>query len=165
MTETPKWEDYERLAAKLAWEKVNGNPYLEFDELMGQAHLAFCIARDKWNPPRGKFSTIFTWWCRDQMGKAGRMLNHLPLDEALNEHDGTSPQASLEFQERLRSLGKEARAVVNMVLNSPHELANFTFRTSVKPSITTVRAYFRACGWTTYKVEKAFKEIRTMLSL
>lgn len=160
------WEDYEKMAMRMAWGKVRKNPRLDFEDLMGQAHVAFCIAREKWDPDKGRFSTLFHWQLMDQMGKqAIKQLGHMPIEEALGVMDEQpSPEERASFLQEVECrLSDEAKIMVRMILGSPAELANWTFKTTVRVTKTTIAQYFRAAGWRHQAIQSCFNEIRSML--
>jgi len=165
----PQYSDYIDLIRHEAWKRVRYNPFVAFEELVSQGHLAFAKATETWNPAKGKFSTHLTWQCRDYMGRVQGCRNYseeVSLDEpeALQVPDpAVGPYEETKFRSGVAALSQEALEVVRLVLNIPWELVDWTIRW-VRPSKGSIRQYLRSVGWSHGKIDRAFNEIKAMLA-
>ena len=159
------------LARKLAW-SFHHTTGLEFEDLYQEACLAYCWAeRDSNYDPRKAAFTSFAYMC---------MRSHLcnivtkcradasrrfPTDTIalLNDWEAIdnapAPDEELEFREQLGELSKEARFVIRLVFESPHEYLCLTSREAQ----AKIRQYLRDQGWSWVDIQKTLKEIKGLL--
>ena len=173
MTKTqdqPQYKDYLNLIRKEAWKRIKYNPQLDFEELVSHGSLAFTKAIETWDPAKGKFSTHLVWQCRDFMGRVQGCRNYceeiVSMDEpeALEAPDpGPGPYEEAKFRAGVGGLSKEALEVVWLILNIPWELVDWTTRW-VRPSQNSVRQYLRSLDWGHARIDRAFTEIKIMLT-
>lgn len=156
---------YQRMIAKAAWQRVERNRNLDLQELISEGNLAYCEARESFDPDLGAFSTHLTWRLRHRLGKANEMAicydNHTEaLDDMAERADPTEGGGG--FQTALDGLGAEAKEVASLVLGSAGELCDFTC-SSVKVTVGRLRKHFRSLDWPHLKINAAIDEIRMML--
>jgi hypothetical protein len=158
---------YQNLIRQKAWARVRSNPALDFQELCSEGNLAYCEALQTHDPARGQFSTHLTWRLKHRLGRANSRAidqdNHTTaLDEAFQVPD---PSCSLEagsFRAGVEGLGAEAREVVDLILGSAGELADFT-ASSVKATRGHIRDYLKSLKWPGRKIDEVIGEIKNML--
>ena len=70
---------------------------------------------------------------------------------------------AIAFKLGIDRLGKEAKEVLRLIWACPGELADFTIE-QADISQTSIRMYMRSCGWTHHKINRAFKQIKSLLT-
>jgi hypothetical protein len=158
---------HQKLIYERAWRRIAQNPNLDFQELLSEGNLAYCEALQTHDPAKGRFSTHLVWRLRHRLGKANARAidldNHtMPLDEAMEIPDPSCSLESSSFQAGVEGLGAEAREVINLILGSAGEFANFTC-SSVKATRGHIRDYLRNLKWPGRKIDTVFNEIKGML--
>lgn len=164
---TKHFVQHQNLIRKAAWQRVRQNPNLIFEELEAEGNLAYMEAVETYDPDKGKFSTHLTWRLRHRLGKANsRAIDHdnhtTALDEAANVPCRQSSIESSSFSRALEGLGAEARQVVNLILGSAGEFADFT-AVPVKVTRGHIQDYLRGWGWKWAKINDVMGEIKEML--
>ncbi len=74
----PRYEDYKKLIYQKAWQ-YHQKTGIEFDELVGVANLAYAKALNKFDPDRGKFSTLL--WHSIVNAFKSYMKNHFRYEQ------------------------------------------------------------------------------------
>lgn len=167
-----KYEDYQDLIRKAAWERILRNPDLDYDELMSSGYTAFEKARESWDTTQGKFSTWLTWKCRDYMGRVEQEQKKnnerypISLDDPEAcpnlQYEGPGQYEHTRISQALATLSQEALQVVHMLFTIPEELVDWT-TIYMKISKTSIRRYLHSLGWKPKKINRAFSKIERML--
>lgn len=77
--------------------------------------------------------------------------------------DRPGPYEGAKFRAGVAGLSQEAMEVVWLVLSIPWELVDWTIRW-VRPSQGSVRQYLRSLGWGHARIDRAFAEVKMMLT-
>jgi len=163
------YNDYVDLIRNEAWRRLKKNPDLDYDDLVGQGNLAFCLASKTWNPTKSAFSTHLWWTIRDQMGKIEKKQNPSILHENIDDYENLpnetmpSPDRTFSFRNAINSLSKDAREIIKLILLTPEELCDFTLP-HVTVTITNTKKYLRNNNnWRWETINTAINEIKLML--
>lgn len=165
-----RYQDYINLIRSEAYKRVNYNPLVDLDELMGRGHVAFVFALRTWDPAIAEFSTHL-WWqiqaaMKDVQGLRNFIESTVPwsdaLDEVIGDPQATCPYEFTRFRAGLSSLSQEALEVVWIVLNAPEEFTDWA-KSAIRPHRRNLRRCLQRLGWKHPKINKAFKEIIIML--
>ncbi len=171
------------LIRKIAWSYVRRYPGADFDDLFGEACLAYLEARGRYNPDKAKEST-FIWHVvnnhlKDFIGGIRRRVEVEILTDADNllmdsEEMGTafplrdpvpSPEQVLLTEERWNEtkagLSAEALRVCDIALNGKE-----IYLPMDKPKLCRgiLRRALREIGWKWEKIWNAFRELKAAFS-
>lgn len=187
-----KFEDYEKLVYKIINHFLYMSPLPKTDfleDLFSQSQLIFSKCIIDWNPSKTKFSTFFTsclrrelrWYIVDEYKityipiKENDLLNTIYKKEGkwIKKENGYNPNISplndVFFKMKLNNLSKEAKEIVNNVLEpSPQILylisTRYKKRKNYKITKNLLQKYFHgSLKWSYKNIELAFKEIEYML--
>lgn len=162
------YEKYEKLVHALAW-KYSRAYNVDYDDLVGCGHIGYMKALKSFDESRGcKFSTHLVHKIKGEIRKtlqprAGTLAEDMKaeLDERLPDNN-SHMERRLQFIEALQGMGKEAQEVVEIILESPAELFDWTAGV-VKITIKNLREYLRYNGWSNRAINSAFNEIKNTL--
>lgn len=164
--DTPKYQDYEGLIMRHAL-SFNASTGLSVDELMAEGRLYFTKALSKWDPSRGKFSTLLVWYLRSEMinwakGEAKRRAE-IPTDPDLLEvAGGDMTVRSILFREELQLLGHDAQIVARIVYTTPTEIVNAVRRYGDGSILTHITRWLKKQGWKEPRILAAYDELREL---
>lgn len=157
------YQKYKNLLASRAWHWHRCNPHIEFEDLLGEAGLAFCICQTKFDPERGtKFST-FLHHCVNNalhlyvMRNVSRFADEVDL---LPDRDPSS-EALLQFKQWASGLSAEAQFICRCIWETPAELVEMAMGSSNPKNTRRILAkYLRERGWKWRSIFNAFTEIK-----
>lgn len=174
----PSYEEYKKMVYDLAWKQLKINPSLELNEMVAEANLAFCDARETWDPSKGCFSTHLWWKIRGRFSQINSKraeweksiqiinLDISDLEETENPpkglEDTSNPMATCALKHAIDGLSDEAKEVLIIVLKSADELCDFTGN-RIMVNVTNIKKYFYSLGWTWNKIGLTIGEVRSML--
>jgi hypothetical protein len=138
-------------------------------ELIEEGNLAFCLARDSYNPSQAQFTTHFHYQLLNCMGKykerylkfhgknQGRQFNIMFLADI---HYEAGEEMCLPFSTNLYQLSRDSRRVIEMILSIPQDL----FPETKIPTQSEVSNYLMTKHkWTLRQIRRVFKEIKGFL--
>lgn len=173
---TDTYVDTEKLIYRVChgFRRCNGG---EFDELVGEAHVAFMNAYHDWTPGGGMeftsylglciYRRLIDWhkkrkrqqavWSTLLSETAGENGEELPIED-------TTPEP-FDVEEFKAELSADAQTVINFLFNSPRELVDLAEGKGGKPVNwrSSLREFFTDVGWASSQVTKSFDEIREAL--
>ncbi|MCJ7747903.1 MAG: hypothetical protein MUP27_09170 [Desulfobacterales bacterium] len=175
-----KYEDYERLVFKIAWQwvrRTGGDRKELIQELIGEGNLAFVQARNKFQTFKNSkpcFSTYLVNFLEHRYivlinGKHSQKRTFEPEDvelDSLPAHD-SSPEKIVALKEMISQLSKDAQALVRCTLETPRDLVWMMGHHghSVRISRYMLQRYFvRQKGWSISHFWDISKEIRQALA-
>jgi hypothetical protein len=166
---TPEYLDYVNMIRNEAWKRVRQDPSMEFEDLVSQGNLAFCMALASWDRGKGKFSTYLWWKIRDQMGRKNNPKPEEPIGDLQDCGENAvvgptpSPDSAASFRAALEGLSSEARTLCLAILDSSGEFCDLT-ASSVMVTKINVKRYLISLDWSKRKISRVFGEIRSMLA-
>ncbi len=115
------YNDHTGLIHKLAWQ-YHRSSGLHLDDLIGEANLAFVIARDSYDENKGKPSTwIWNTLVLHLQNYCKKETRFIPLEIDDNQNQ-TDEKHKSKFIDLIDSLSKEAKEVIQTILKSPAEI-------------------------------------------
>ena len=168
------YNKYQALIFKLAhkWNRKS-NGRIEFDELVAEGNLAFCIASQKFNPGRGiKFSTYLYAVTNNAMCDIiisnNRKIQFEKQDEEIDKFclpDSQTPEMQAQLKQWIENLSKESQFLINLVWETPREIVQWAQAETYHPknSQKYLTRYLRDLGWKWDDIRFCFKEIKQAL--
>lgn len=162
------YDNYKRLVTERAWywAKLTRG---DFTELMAEGNLVFVQATLEWNRKRSRFSTFLYIRLNghfSNLAKDNRKLEKADVDpDQLFCSDG-NPERAEALKEMIRHLSKDARILVECVLETPRDLMWMVGHhgKGIRISRHKLAEYFtQKKGWSFPKCWRAFSEIRQAL--
>ena len=168
------YTDYQAMILKLAHIWTNkGNGRIEFEELVAEGNLAFCIADQKFRPDNGnQFSTyLYTVasnaMCDLAMGNWRKMQFESPSEEidVLPLPDFQTPETQTRLKQWTESLSKESQFLIKLVWETPGEIVQWAQEETYHPRNTQDRLarYLRGLNWKWADIQFCFQEIKEAL--
>jgi DNA-directed RNA polymerase specialized sigma subunit len=181
---------FEKCIQKLVWKYVK-NSRFGFDELLSEAGLAFMKAVDTYDSNKASFHTHLYWTVNGRLRNYCNGTNQiedkmtLSYDARCNEGiknsdfnaitkstwDNNDPEQAYTFKNLVENLSKEAREVVNTLLNTPAEMIELVKEMSASRQghmhvyKSNVTRYFKNQGWKRKNILKAYSEIRQTFNM
>ena len=168
------YQKYEKCIAKLVW-KYAAKSRFHFDELLSEANMGFLHAVDTFNKNKASFHTH----CYITIN--GRLNNYIKQKDYLNSFDENitlsvestrpNPEQNATFNDLVESMSKEAREVVETLLETPKEMLELVKQMSASRQghmhvyRSNVTRYFKDLGWKRKKILKAYSEIRSTFNM
>lgn len=161
------YKNYEKLIKKIArkWHKTTG---IELETLIAEANLAFAECQNNYNPKRGKFSTLL-WHCIESQFK------NIITKAHIQRYDGTeislkdialsskhNQEKEYILKDTISKLSKEAREIIDIVLNAPADLITMLPKSNLSKHQLT--KYLRLKGWKIPTILRTFNEIKKGLN-
>ena len=147
----------------------------DLDDLIGEAHVAYMLCLDSYNPARSKFGT----WVRNKVWFAllerarstARYHGRFPMEcrDAVAGFDDIATRSEpdeFDTDGFLAALGDDARMVAalalepNIDIRLDCECRKGRDETKIRKSVT---AFLRGCGWEPERIAAAFAEVRSAL--
>ena len=127
MTSEQHYRRVQRMIHKLIHKYRPLVPEVDYDDLLGEAHVAFCIALREHNPARGTMVTWVYWrvrgclthLIRNRMRKRKRLTQHELNDQHMTPDDPVRVAAAMDGD-----AGVAARLVLQSPPMRPEELAD-----------------------------------------
>ena len=177
--ENNDYKKYEKLIFKLAHKWQNRFSSTDFDDLVSEGNVAYCIAVKKFDPTRGvKFVTYLYPLINNRMHdfvSADQKVIAAELPDGWDErgfpydtHESPeyeSPYKRATFKEWLERLSGEACFVLGLVFETPLEIIEMA-RTEVnmpKNTKTRIAQHLRNEGWKWITINGCFDEIKMAL--
>jgi RNA polymerase sigma factor (sigma-70 family) len=136
---------------------------VDYDDLVSEGYLIFCMAYRKFDPARGgKFSTFLYHCLNSKLYNYVRDLRRKRMETVTIQPDMASYSYG-NFPILLASLSREARYVAEVFLYSPVEVLRLTGTETVNGIKVKLRKHLREQGWTWVKIHKTFKGIKEEL--
>lgn len=149
----------------------------EFDELVGEAHVAFVKSHNQFLtgktvtglPFQAPYATVIrrcVWYnLFDTMRTRVRRQKAAPMVSIEDGQDFHTPDNGLNVSTWVEELGTDARYAVTLVLEPPAAVEETIQAKGGEPRNyrSTVRTYLAAEGWSTARINAAFEEIRKAL--
>lgn len=164
--ETPKYEDYEGLIRKYAasFSRTTGLP---LEELMAEGRLYFAKALKKWNPERGKFSTVLVWYLRTELINwaqvEGRRTFEVLSDPTTMESVGIDYTVrTVLLNDALKRLSDDAQSVARIIFTTPREISNALRTSGDGSALKQVSGWLRRQGWNDTRIVDAYMELSAL---
>ena len=168
--------NYSRMIYKLAW-NWHLKTGAELDDLISDGNLVFSRVITAHINCKSEFSThlyssitnFYLAKFRDCVRTKKRVADQHERDyinlRSIPESEYLSPERAAELSEMIGRLGKDARAVVNCVLDAPRDLMWSVSRKNIKMiNRHTLHQYLvKRQGWTHGQCVRAFEEITAAL--
>lgn len=160
----PELKNYQKLIYKFAHKYENYG--LEFESLVSEGYIVFYESIKTYDETKGKFSTHFYWNLRGRLGIILRnKTEYKELD--LNLADGCLPNANRTtiFKDTISKLSSEAQFIIDIVWNTPVELATWCIEELNAPKLTMrrIKRFLLLRGWKHTTINDGFKEIQQTL--
>jgi len=171
------YTDYQALILKLAhiWND-RSNRNVEFEELVAEGNLAFCIADQKFNPNKKiQFSTYLYTVVNNAMCDFSKSNGHKRKFETLAEEVSNfhlfsiprseSPESMTRFKQWIGNLSKESQFLINLVFETPAEIVQWAREETYHPKNTqkNLTRYLRSSNWKWDDIRFCFQEIKQEL--
>lgn len=153
------------LVHSVAWKFWQKNPDLDYEDLLSEAVLAYCEARERFDPSREiKETTLAHTYMKNALAawvtRERKEGNHLSLtDEEGKEKEIPVPWFP-PVSELLQEMSTEAQEVCQIILESPEEFAGYLPKICRGHACQKLRDY----GWSWGKIWRSFKEIKGALN-
>lgn len=159
---------YQKMVYKIA-HSLSRQHGEDFDELVSEGYFAIIKAYPQYNPKKAKLSTwLYTciWNAMKTYCINPKVHRHVPVDFEDPESGFSELPCKESWLSRVfREIGEEARAMIEIALEAPEELADEIRTSAPVSSGKALRAYMiDVMDWTPKKVEKIWREIQTCLS-
>ena len=167
LAENPRAETYndvEDLLRKICWtfiDKYDG----EFDEYFSAANETYLRAYDKFNSACGGF-TNWVWSCvwnalLDELRKKGRLkVKRLFYATEIANKAVDRNHMKFDLDYFTRGLSEDASIVVELISDSPSELAGLLGIKNKSSLCGILRDHLHGIGWSMGQITEAFSEIR-----
>ena len=167
-----KYQDYQKLIYARAW-NWSLKSYWDFDDLLAEGNLVFCLARNSFNPEKSCFST---WLWKNLEIHYGNLIRKKKIETVdfdinrIPNPDGNS-ERTVAIAKLIFQMTDDAKLLVKIVLDTPNDLIWFIRKTRIDKQSATVSRfgllYFmnRQRDWTFQRGIDAIKEIQKMLTL
>ncbi len=137
-------------------------------ELIGEGNFIFMESLLKWNPERGSFNTFFHTKLTNafkDLNNRKNIISFLPPKalEELNARSNITPFDRLAFKDTIENMTKEAKEVVQIVLEGPIRVGLELQKITKGVVKTEIRKKLRKKGWKWNAIEKTFNEIKLAL--
>ncbi len=184
------YSEYEKCIQKLVWNYTKRSRF-EFDELLSEANQAFIHAVDSYDETKG--ASFHTWlyitvngklknYCKLTKSKEMQPLpailnknfdptkkwnNNIPWQIDFIDTKEPNPEQNTTFKLLIENLSKEAKEVVDVVLNTPTEMIELVKSMSSNRQghmhvyKSNIRAYFENKGWKNTLILNCFEEIKS----
>lgn len=150
-----------KMAHSIAWRFFRQNPDIEYDDLLSEALVAYCEARNRFDPEKGAKETTlaYTYMVRavqNYVTKEQEISWNVPLESTPE----IAAPLSVPLFEILQEMGTDAQEICRMVLSAPEEYAGFL------PKVNRGQIYreLRKRGWAWSKIWRTFNEIKQVLN-
>ena len=155
------YEDVERLLDRLTWD-VCPSPD-QWEDYRSVENVAYCEAYNNFQPGKCQFSTWVYIWVKGKLRhyrtseqtKARRFVPTDPVD--LRD----APDRTHRLADLLHSVSEDARVVIQVLLETPGDLARMTRRP--KRTKRELWGRLRGMGWTMGRVVESMDEIKETL--
>jgi len=154
------------LIRKLAWQRANSHPGLEFDDLFSEACIIVLERQHKYNPERGS-ETSFIWKVVDNhlsqllRQEAYRNTNAFPVPEVhYRDYVNSTEEEALineSWQEFISGLSPEAQAICSMVME---EQDLYLPTDKPKKCKSIIKNELRTRGWLWREIWGSFSELK-----
>ena len=162
-----KAEDYLALISRIAisFHHTSG---IDYEELYCEGCLIFSKAAHTHNPERGKFSTHLHTCVRNHFQNCMRQqwryrhlvrVEYMPVNKEMLFKTKPTQERGVWFQEKLETLGADAREICRFIFNSPGEY----YSGQRKMSCGAVWRTLEGMGWKRTRIEKGIREIKYIL--
>ncbi len=160
--------DVEKLIYRLAWKAVRRYGG-EFDDYVSAANEAFAEAYASYDASRGASFPTWLWW--KVKGTISGEVHQSKLQErtvASGEDidlDVLPGRSRFDLDVFKSELSYDARQVVTMVVESPHEIWDLLHHQDIGSCVRGgLTRRLRDVGWTVARIAESFSEIREALS-
>jgi DNA-directed RNA polymerase specialized sigma subunit len=156
------------LTAKGIARKVHFRTGVPFEDLIGEANLAYVQCLKNYDPEKGDFKAYFGASCFNGMVQfcqkeySGLMI---PYDEEYAPHQNPATEETF-LSDLYDSLSAEAKEMVNTILECPEEMTKMAFKNAQKRITKGVlRGFFTEYrGWSHKVIAGCFAEIKGVLN-
>lgn len=159
---------YEKCIQKLTWKWVKRSKF-DFNELLSETNQAFLKAVDSYDSSKACFHTHLYItingnlrnYC-NQKENQNLEINKLQLSSKIK-----NPEENACFKNLIENLSKEAKEMVDVVLNTPLEIIELVREMSSNRQghmhvyKSNIKAYFKAKGWKQALILSCFDEIKS----
>ena len=153
-----------KLIQKIAW-SFHRTTGLPFDDLVGEASLAYAENLHKYNPDIAKLSTfmytriqhkLIDYCAKQRHHQHDSVLDDLENDQAIADTTTASQENRTLFKSALKDRSEEMKYLAWMIFQSPGEFLGYGGKGRVKDKL-------RECGWTWGQIWSAFGEVKNLL--
>ena len=142
---------------------------IDLDERIGMASLAAVEAEQKYDPSRGRLSTLIVTSIlnrfRSEVDRGRTRMKYDGVQASCLEPsqipaaDVPDPERQTIFRDALSKLPPDAQRLVNIALHTPKEAV----KARNGNVLAEIRKKLKACGWTDYRFQNAVKAVREVL--
>jgi len=165
------YENYVDIIRNRAW-SFTRHTGLEYEDLIGEANLRFCIAARTYNPTLGSFTTHLYHVITNGLIKYTKQMNEwnekttrLPQEDP-NETDSirwefiTQPPNPLWFHDFLSQISKESQAVLYVLFNKPQAVLGLIGSESPRAIRAAISCWLQKQGVSFRKRNDIIREIK-----
>jgi len=164
LTEYDHYKKYEKLIYSFVYKYRWMD---DFDTILSAAHSGYMRAVETYDPNKGAFSTHLTWSIKGAIHSCIKVTKEHNIEQYYSICSPVvSPLDNAIFSETIDRMSKEARFVVDMILDMPDGLVEFTKDKNDNYHMTarTIRMYLvNELGWKHSVTDNVFEEIRGAL--
>lgn len=159
--------DVEKLIYRLCWKavyKFGG----EWEDYVSAANEAFADAYASYDPAKGASFSTWLWWKIKGAIASERSQNSIQAKTVASgediDLDVLPGRSRFDMDQFASELSHDARTVVKMVVESPHEVWDLLHHKDISSCVRggLIRR-LQAVGWTVARVAESFSEIREAL--
>jgi RNA polymerase sigma factor (sigma-70 family) len=155
-------EQHQRLifARAASFHRTTG---VDYDDLVAEGYLTFCLAYRKFNPDRGvRFSTFLYHCLNTRLYNYVRDVYRAKVD-TVELHPNIASCTQGELTIKLASLSKEALYAVDVLLYGPVKVLQLTGTESIVRIRTALKLHLRGQGWKRREIIRVFREIQRIM--
>lgn len=153
-------KNYINVLHKIAW-SFHHTTGLEWEELFGEAQLAYVKAEQNYDPEKAAFSTyLFSVVTNHLLNYAFRCKRQYIVPNENPKPVHLTPEVWYAFRESIANLGKDARIVCRMILDAPTAYASLSQTRAER----AVRNELAEAGWSERRRKAAFREIKNLIA-
>ena len=165
-----EYSKYEKCIQKLVWRYVKQSRF-DYDELLSEANLGFLHAVETFDKNKSGMHTHCFITVNGRLQKYCAKPERIESDLDELASPTLNPEQNAIFSDLIENLSKEAREVVETILETPKEMIELVKEMSASRQghmhvyRSNVTRYFKDLGWKRKKILKAYSEIRSTFNM
>lgn len=164
------YRDHVNMLRERCWSIMRSTGFRDFDELMSEAEMSFCVALEQYDPSRGGGS--FAGYLHMVLNtRLLRMVSRYYRDPCVDpesvELEGreASPEKVAGFWDEISQLSRDARKVVDLILEDASEILGLGIDSPPRKIRGSIRRHLhRADHWSHRRIDSTFREIRNLFA-
>jgi DNA-directed RNA polymerase specialized sigma24 family protein len=164
------YRDHVNMLRERCWSIMRSTGFRDFDELMSEAEMSFCVALEQYDPSRGGGS--FAGYLHMVLNaRLLRMVSRYYRDPSIDpdsvELEGRepSPEKVAGFWDEINHLSEDARKVVDLILDDASQILGLGVDSPPRRIRGSVRRFLHSRShWSHRRIDSSFREIRGLFA-